>query len=406
MNKADFPIFKTFPELCYLDNAATSQKPQQVITAINDFYTSANANVHRGIYTLSESATRKYEAARTTVAKFINAETSEIVFTSGTTAGINMLAEYYFAPRLKADDVILLSDMEHHSNLIPWQQLIKKTGIKLAFLPLTSQFTLNLSGLKEMLQKQPVKVVSLTFMSNVLGTINPIKDICTLIKTVSPQTLIVIDAAQAVPHQKLDVKDLGCDFLVFSGHKILGPTGIGVLWGKQQLLEQSEPWFTGGGMIESVNRENSTWTSNPEKFEAGTPNIEGAIGLAQAIDYLKKISLQKIKTYEGKLIRLMLTKLLEIPELTLYGPANINDISNRGAVFSFNLKGIHAHDLAQLLDYDQIAVRAGHHCCQILHREVLGIPASVRASFYFYNDEEDIEKLSLSLKKIAAKKLN
>jgi cysteine desulfurase / selenocysteine lyase len=406
MNKADFPIFKTFPELCYLDNAATSQKPQQVITAISDFYTSANANVHRGIYALSETATQEYEAARATVAKFINAETAEVIFNSGTTAGINMLAEYYFAPKLKTDDVILVSDMEHHSNLIPWQQLLKKTGIKLAFLPLTSQFTLNLNGLKEMLQKQPVKVVSLTFVSNVLGTINPIKDICTLIKAVSPQTLIVVDAAQEVPHLKLDVKDLGCDFLVFSGHKMLGPTGIGVLWGKQKLLEQSEPWFTGGGMIESVNRENSTWTSSPEKFEAGTPNIEGAIGLAHAIDYLEKISLQKIKTYEGKLIRLMLTKLLEIPELTLYGPADINDISNRGAVFSFNLKGIHAHDLAQLLDYDQIAVRAGHHCCQILHREVLGIPASVRASLYFYNDDEDIEKLYLSLKKIAAKKLN
>lgn len=395
MNKNDFPIFTTYPELVYLDSAATSQKPQMVIDALTDFYTKTNSNVHRGLYKLSEAATQTYEAARQTTADFVGAKAEEIIFTSGTTQGINMVALGFGPQVIKADEIILSTLMEHHSNILPWQLLAKNSGAKIDYVSLTPDFRLDLADLEKKLTGGKVRFFALTHMSNVLGTINPVKEIISLVRRLSPETIIAVDAAQSVPHFKVDVKDLDVDFLTFSGHKMFGPTGIGVLYGKQENLEFFEPYFRGGGMIKKVERESATWEDLPAKFEAGTPDIAGAIGLAAAIKYIQSLGWEKIISHETELLNYALEKLREVPGLSLFGPATSE---GRGGVISINLENIHAHDLAQILDESNVAVRAGHHCNQLLMREVLDIPATARISLHIYNTNEDIDRLTAALK--------
>lgn len=396
--RQDFPLLDTYPQLAYLDNAATTQKPQAVITAINDYYCKTNANVHRGIYKLSEAATIAYENSREVVADFISAEPSEIIFTSGTTASINLLAQYYFAKRVKSDEVILLSVQEHHSNILPWQQLANTNGNQLKYIPLTTELELNLTALTEILKTEKIAVLSLNHISNVLGSINPINEIVRITRKYSPKTKIVIDAAQSLAHQPIDVKAMDCDFLVASAHKAYGPTGIGFIYAKQELLADAEPFFTGGGMIAEVNEQFSTYTTGVEKFEAGTPNIAGAIGFAAAIKYITQIGWDNIMQHEKELTEKLMQGLKEISALTVYGT---NNIANKSGVFSFNLAQVHPHDLAQILDQDEVAIRAGHHCAQILHKKILNVPASCRASLAIYNTAEDIDQLISALKAIS-----
>ncbi len=397
MNKQDFPLLTKQAELIYFDNAATAQKPQAVISALSDYYTKTNANVHRGIYDLSEQATVAYEAARVTVANFIGANSDEIIFTSGTTEGLNLLASYYFPEKIQAGDAIVVSEMEHHSNLLPWQRLAKQTGAKLLFIDTLPDYTLNLEQLDNYLANEKVKLVALTQMSNVLGTINPITQIAKKIHDINPEIVLIVDAAQSIAHLNIDVTELDCDFLVASGHKLFGPTGIGFIYGKQKHLETAEAFFLGGGMIEQVTREDATWEAIPTRFEAGTPNISGAIGLAAAIKYFSSLDIPALQAHEQELTALMFNSLKGIPEVKLFGP---EDLSKRGPVFAFTVAGIHPHDLAQLLNEKHIAIRAGHHCTQILHRERLQIPASARASLAFYNEEAEIEKFFQELKSI------
>ncbi len=396
--RQDFPLLNTYPQLAYLDNAATTQKPQAVITAINDYYCKTNANVHRGIYKLSEAATIAYENSREVVADFISAEPTEIIFTSGTTASINLLAQYYFAKRVKSDEVILLSVQEHHSNILPWQQLANTNGNQLKYIPLTTELELNLTALTEILKTEKIAVLSLNHISNVLGSINPINEIVKITRKYSPKTKIVIDAAQSLVHQPIDVKAMDCDFLVASAHKAYGPTGIGFIYAKQELLADAEPFFTGGGMIAEVNEQFSTYTTGVEKFEAGTPNIAGAIGFAAAIKYITQIGWDNIMQHEKELTEKLMQGLKEISALTVYGT---NNIANKSGVFSFNLAQVHPHDLAQILDQDEVAIRAGHHCAQILHKKILNVPASCRASLAIYNTAEDIDQLISALKAIS-----
>ena len=400
MHKQDFPIFKTHPKLVYLDNAATSQKPLSVINAERDFYKTVNANVHRGIHALSEAATELYENSRQRVARFLNCDTEEIIFTSGTTLSLNMLAlslpELFIKPQ--SQDTILLTEMEHHSNLIPWQQAAKRFRVNLEFLKVTPEYRLDLMQLQSLLETRRIKILALTYTSNVLGTINPLIKIVKLVRSLSPETIVIVDGAQAVPHFPCDVKNLDIDFLAFSGHKILAPTGIGVLYGKKNLLNKMTPPLTGGGMINKVEKKQATWDELPSKFEAGTPNISGAIALATALDYLEKIGWKKIQEYEQELTAYALQQLKTVSGLKILGLAELQD---RGSVISFSLKGIHPHDVAEYLDKDNIAVRAGHHCNQVLHQDVLHLPASVRASLYFYNDYQDIDQLKEKLIKIS-----
>lgn len=402
MNKKDFPLFDNHSDLVYLDSAATSQKPNTVIARIKDFYENTNANVHRGIYKLSESATEEYEEARSIVASFINAESDEVVFTSGTTQSINTLSYglQEFSILNGNQDTILLTEMEHHSNIVPWQQLAKRTGAHIEYVRLTDDFRIDQKDLHKKFKQFNVKIIAITHMSNTLGTINPIKQITQFIRKNSAQTMIVVDGAQYIPHNLVDVKDLDVDFYTFSGHKMFGPTGIGVLYGKNYLLQRFEPVYTGGGMIQKVNRESSTWAEGPEKHEAGTPNIAGAIGLAEAIKYINKIGYDAIKEHEGELLEYFLEKLQQHPELMLYGSMNTKD---RGTVFSLKLEDVHAHDFAQLLDEENIAVRAGHHCNQILMQDVLNVAATVRASFCLYNDKTDIDKFFSAVTKVKDK---
>lgn len=397
MQREDFPLLQNNLDLCYLDNAATTQKPAAVINALSDYYCNSNANVHRGIYKLSEQATAAYETARATVADFIKANPQEISFNSGTTMGINLLSAYYFANKLTASDTILLTKMEHHSNIVPWQQLAKKTGSQLKFLNIKDDFTLDLQELQSILRNNHVAVFSLVHISNVLGTINPIKEIISMVNEISPMTVVVVDAAQSLAHLPLDVRALNCDFLVASGHKAYGPTGIGFLYAKQELLVQAEPFFTGGGMIETVTENLTTYTSLPERNEAGTPNIAGAIGFASALNYIKQIGFEKIIAHEQALTKQLVAGLKAIPEIKLYH-CQQSGFSCGAGVVSFTIDKIHAHDLAQILDTSNIAVRAGHHCTQILHRDVLKITASTRASIALYNTSEDVEKLITAIK--------
>ncbi|KXU04252.1 cysteine desulfurase [Streptococcus gallolyticus] len=384
----DFPILDQIVNdepLVYLDNAATTQKPQQVLDTLNDYYHKTNANVHRGVHTLAERATAAYEASREKARQFINAKsTKEILFTRGTTTGLNWVVR--FAEEvLQKDDEVLISIMEHHSNVIPWQEACRKTGAKLVYAYLKDG-QLDMADLQSKLSPK-TKFVSVAHVSNVLGSIQPVKKIAELAHQVG--AYMVVDGAQSAPHMSIDVQNLDCDFFAFSGHKMLGPTGIGVLYGKEELLNQMSPVEFGGEMIDFVYEQEATWKELPWKFEAGTPNIAGAITLGAAIDYLTNIGMDAVHAHEQELVNYVLPKLQAIDGLTVYGP---QDPSQHMGVIAFNLDGLHPHDVATALDYEGVAVRAGHHCAQPLIT-YLGIYSAVRASFYIYNTKEDCDKL-------------
>ncbi|HEM4065754.1 TPA: cysteine desulfurase [Streptococcus suis] len=371
--------------LVYLDNAATTQKPQQVLDVLADYYQKDNANVHRGVHTLSERATDRYEAARQKVADFIQAKSSkEILFTRGTTTSLNWVAQ--FAKEiLQSDQEVIISVQEHHSNIIPWQQACQQTGAKLRYVTLKDG-ELDMDHLRSLLSSK-TKFVSLAHVSNVLGSVAPIGEIAELVHQVG--AYLVVDGAQSVPHMAVNVQELDVDFYAFSGHKMLGPTGIGVLYGKEELLNRMSPVEFGGEMIDFVYEQSATWKELPWKFEAGTPNIAGAIGLGAAIDYLTEIGMDAIQAHEAELVDYVFPKLQAIPGLTIYGS---QDLSKRTGVIAFNLDDLHPHDVATALDYEGVAVRAGHHCAQPLLR-YLQVPATVRASFYIYNTKADCDKL-------------
>ena len=389
--RKDFPIFAEQPDnFVYLDSSATTLKPQSVIDAVAGYYSKYSANVHRSIYSIGEEATAEYEGSRTKVANFINSDSKSIIFTRGTTESINLVAYTWARKNIKVGDEILLTEMEHHSNLIPWQLCAQETGAILKHIPFNEDGTLDLSELEKWFTHK-TKLVAFIHQSNVFGTVNPIKDIIKIAHDVG--AIVLVDAAQSVPHQTVDVQDMDCDFLAFSGHKMLGPTGVGVLYGKPELLEAMPPFLGGGEMIRTVSLNDSTWNDIPWKFEAGTPNIAQAIGLGAAIDYINKIGLENIHEYEQELLNYALEKMQEIPGINIYGAAQ-----KRGAVISFNVENIHPHDLAQFLDNDGIAIRAGHHCTQPIMKK-LGVPATGRASFYVYNSKEDVVRLCESIEK-------
>ncbi len=382
-----FPIFQNIKDLVYLDNAATTQKPTVVIDALIDFYTRHNANVHRGLYPLSEDATNMYEDARKSLAEFINADSSEIIFTGGTTDSINQIAEDLIRSKIvKENPSVLLTELEHHSNILPWQRISKN----IKYIEVDSNFELKLN---ESYRSESFDVVSLALVSNVTGTINDIKKI----REMFPKSLIIVDAAQAMAHMKVDVKDLDVDFLVFSGHKMYGPTGIGVIYAKRELLEKMEPLKVGGGMIREVSKESATWAEIPEKFEAGTPPISEAVALAEAAKFISEIGFDKLTSHEDSLRKYLVSKLQEIEGIQIYHPPiNIN----AGSVISFSVESVHPHDIAQYLGENNICIRAGHHCTQILHKEILKIPASCRVSFAIYNDTSDIDALIAKLQEV------
>jgi len=389
--KKDFPIFDNHPDLVYLDSGATSQRPKQVIKTITDFYEKENANIHRGIYTLSEQATTKYKESRKKVANFLNSNENEIVFTRNTTESINFLANSIKPLILSGRDEILLTEMEHHSNLVPWQQFAKKHNFKLKFIPLTDNYELDYEKAKELISEKTA-ILSVTHISNVLGTVNDIQQLINLAK--EEQALTIIDAAQSVGHQKIDVKKLDCDFLVFSSHKMLGPTGIGILYGKEKHLEKMDPLMFGGGMISSVSYEDTIFADLPEKFEAGTQNIAGSLALGTAIDYLGEIGFEKIQEHEKDLLTYALEKLKELENIEIYNPG----ADKSSAIISFNLKDIHPHDVAEILNDNNIAIRAGHHCCMPLMKK-LNLPGTCRASFSIFNTQEELDRLIIGLKK-------
>ena len=396
--RRDFPILSKLvygKPLVYLDNAATSQKPSSVIQALVDYYEGYNANVHRGVHALSMESTQRYEEAREKVVRFIGAPDSEnLIFVRNTTEGINLVASTWAAANIGPGDEILLTEMEHHSNLVPWQRLAKNKDARLRFIPVTDEGTLDLSNLDALLNHR-TKLVSMTHMSNVLGTINPVKDIAQKAHAVG--ALILIDAAQSVPHMPVNVTDLGCDFLAFSSHKMLGPTGIGGLYVSSPVLEQMEPFLSGGEMVQEVTFDSATWNDLPMRFEAGTPNIAGTIGLGAAVDYLESLGMDQVREHEIQLTGYALDALKELSEdFNFYGPA---DLSIRGGIISFYSPDVHPHDLGTLLDREGIAIRAGHHCAMPLTRDKLGVAATARASFYIYNTEEEVDLLVSTLKK-------
>ncbi|MEK5523898.1 cysteine desulfurase [Heyndrickxia sp. FSL W8-0423] len=379
--------------LVYLDSAATSQKPYSVIEAIDSYYKEDNSNVHRGVHTLGTRATDKYEGAREKVRRFINASsTSEVIFTRGTTTSINTIANSFGRDNVKEGDEIVISYMEHHSNLIPWQQLAKRKGATLKYIPMQEDGTITLEDVRKTVTAQ-TKIVAIMYVSNVLGTINPIKEITKIAH--ENGAYIVVDGAQSTPHMKVDVQDLDCDFYAFSGHKMCAPTGIGVLYGKRELLENMEPVEFGGEMIDFVDLYDSTWKELPWKFEGGTPIIAGAIGLGAAIDFLEEIGMDNILNHEHALAEYALNKLSTVDGVTIYGP---KDATKRAGVVTFNLDDVHPHDVATVLDAEGIAVRAGHHCAQPLMKW-LKVSATARASFYLYNTEEDIDRFVAGLLK-------
>ncbi|MCX6949625.1 MAG: cysteine desulfurase [Opitutae bacterium] len=396
--RADFPILNqqvSGQALVYLDNAATSQKPQCVIDALVNYYQRDNANVHRGIHTLSMRATFAYEAARERSAKFLNAtEPGEIVFTAGTTDSINLVANAWGDKNLKAGDIILLTEMEHHSNMVPWQLLAQRTGAKLRYLPVVAGDTglLDLTQLDQVLTSE-VKIFAFTHVSNTLGVINPAAMLCAAAKKVG--AISVVDAAQSIGHMPIDVRALGCDFLAASGHKMCGPTGVGLLYGRKALLEAMPPYRGGGSMISNVEYFESKWAPAPQKFEAGTPNIADVIALARAMDYLDDLGREAIAQHDEKLAEHAYARLAsEIPGIRMLGPAQ-----HRSGVISFDLPGVHAHDVVTMADQEGVALRGGHHCNQPLMRK-LGLSSTSRASFYLYNTEAEIERLVVTLKKI------
>ncbi|HXE73081.1 MAG TPA: cysteine desulfurase [Candidatus Nitrosotenuis sp.] len=394
--RSDFPVLgrkMRGHRLVYLDSAATSLKPGQVIQAMDAYYQEYTANIHRGVYWLSEESTRQYEAARDKVAQFIGAsDPSCCIFTRGTTESLNLVAYSWGEENIRAGDDIVLTIMEHHSNLVPWQQLARRKGANLRWIEILEDGTLDLSGLDELLSGRP-RLVAFTWVSNVFGTINPVAELCRRARAAG--ATVVVDGAQGVPHLPCRVEELGCDFLAFSGHKMLGPTGIGVLWGRRELLEEMQPFHYGGDMISEVWRERSTWAELPAKFEAGTPNIAGAIGLGAAAEYLGRLGMDQVRRHEEDLLGYAYQRLGSLEGIQLLGPA---DLSRRSGVISFYYKGIHPHDLATLLDRQGVCVRAGHHCCMPLMREI-GLTGTTRASLYIYNNREDIDQMAEALLK-------
>ncbi|ANE40335.1 cysteine desulfurase [Listeria monocytogenes] len=393
--RADFPILAqeiNEKPLAYLDNAATSQKPKQVIEALTHYYEFDNANVHRGVHTLAARATDAYESARGKVAKFIHArEVAEIIFTRGTTSAINLVVDSYAEANIEAGDEIVISYLEHHSNLIPWQQLAKRKGAVLKYIELEEDGTISVEQAKKTIGEK-TKIVALAHVSNVLGTITPIKEIAAIAHQFG--AVILVDGAQAVPHMEVDVVDLDADFYAFSGHKMMAPTGIGALYGKRELLDAMEPTEFGGEMIDFVELYDSTWKELPWKFEAGTPIIGGAIALGAAIDYLVEVGLANIHAHEQALASYAIEEMSKIEGITIYGP---KDASKRCGLVTFNLEGAHPHDIATILDEDGIAIRAGHHCAQPLMKW-LDVSSTARASFYIYNTKEEIDALIDGLK--------
>ncbi len=403
--RKDFPILQRKvhgKQLVYLDNASTSQKPKQVLEAMDFYYKNYNANIHRSIHQLGEEATEKYEESHKKVADFINADSCQnIVFTKNTTESLNLVA-YSLTNNLKKGDEIVISEMEHHSNFVPWQQLAKLRGLKLKFIKLDNTFKLDENSINNYITKN-TKIVSLTHVSNVLGTINNVSEITKIAH--ENGALMVVDGAQAVPHMPVDIKQLDADFYAFSGHKMLGPTGIGILYGKKELLEHMQPFLYGGDMIKEVTFEDTSFNELPWKFEAGTMNIAEGIGLGVAVDYIKKTGLKKIRDYTQNLFEYALENLKKIKGVTIYLPSGlkkrseVSEVSERSSIISFNIDGVHSHDVSQILDSEGIAIRAGHHCCMPLMK-VLGIAATARASFYFYNTYEEVDKLIYGINKV------
>ena len=395
--RKDFPILerelRAGVRLTYLDSTATSQKPLSVIQAMDDFYRMSNANIHRGVHTLAEEATALYEGARERIAKFINAASArQVIYTRNTTESINLVAYTWARANLKQGDLVILTEMEHHSNLVPWHMLQAERGIELDFIPVTEDGLLDLEIYKTLLDRRP-KLVSFTHMSNVLGTINPAAEMIRLAHEAGAITLV--DGAQSVPHLKVDMQALDADFYAFSAHKMCGPTGIGALYGKTALLESMPPFLGGGDMIKEVKLRSFRPNTLPHKFEAGTPAIAEAVGFGAAVDYLTNLGMDNIAAHEHEVTEYALERLEEIPGVRLFGPS----ADKKGGVASFTLEGVHPHDVAQILDRDGIAVRAGHHCAQPLH-EKLGIPATSRASFYLYNTKEEVDLLVNGIYKV------
>lgn len=389
--RKDFPIFEKRPALIYLDNASTTQTPVVVLAAMNHYYETARANIHRGIYSLSEKATQAYEGARKTIAKFIGALPEEIVFMSGATFGLNMLAQT-LSKDLKPGDNIVLTRMEHHANLVPWQEMAKRYGFEIRFIELENyELRIKNQELKNSIDGR-TKIVSVVHASNVLSTVNPIKEIVEKARRVGATT--IVDAAQSVAHMPIDVRDLNCDFLVFSGHKMYGPTGIGVLYGKKERLEALEPFLFGGDMVREVTYEHATWMDAPQKFEAGTPNIAGALGLGAAAEYIQGIGWDAIQNHEQELACYAVEQLEHIEHLNIIGPK-----TSRIGVISFTMDGIHPHDIATILDRHGVAVRAGHHCAMPLMR-YLGIQGTARVSFGILNTKDDVDRLMEGLRSV------
>ena len=390
--KKDFPLLKN-RNITYLDSGATTQKPVQVIDAVKDFYEYFNANPHRGAYSLSMEATEMYENTRGKIAKFINSrQAQEIIFTKNASEALNLIAYSYGMENLKKDEKIVLSIMEHHSNLVPWQKVSKVTGAKLEYMYINDNYEISDDEIESKITDN-TKIVAITHVSNVLGTINDVKKI---IKYAHKKgAVVVLDASQSIPHMKIDVQDLDCDFLVFSGHKILAPLGIGVLYGKKEILNKMTPFLMGGDMIEYVYEQETTFAPLPNKFEAGTQNVEGVIGLGAAIDYIENMGYDKIQEIENKVVSYAIEELKKLDYIELYLTPNL---SNHSSVISFNIKGIHPHDAASILDSEGVCVRSGNHCAQPLLR-YMGIDSTCRASFYFYNTKEDVDKLIKALNK-------
>ncbi|MEK6961693.1 MAG: cysteine desulfurase [Thermoproteota archaeon] len=398
--RKDFPILQRKVRenklLVYLDNASTSQKPIQVIDAISDYYKNQNANIHRAVYALAEEATEAYENTRTKIAKFLNIQKrEEIIFVRGTTEAINLVAYSWGRQNVNKGDIIVTTEYEHHSNIVPWQLLTKERGAKLEYIGIDDNGELILDQLDSYLETGKVKLVTFSQMSNVLGTITNTDEIIKRCKKAGVKTLI--DGAQSVPHMKVDLSKLGCDFFAFSAHKMLGPTGVGVLWVRKEVLETMQPFHGGGDMIREVHKYETTWNDLPYKFEAGTPNIADVIGFSAAIDYLNKIGMDNIRNHEIELTKYALDKMSKVKGITIYGT---KDIAKRGGVISFNFHDVHPHDVATIIDKDGVAVRSGHHCAQVL-MERLDVAATNRASFYVYNTKQEIDALIGSLNKVA-----
>ena len=390
--KKDFPLLEN-RDIAYLDSGATTQKPKEVIEAIKKYYENSNANPHRGAYSLSIEATEQYENTRTKIAEFINARhREEIIFSKNATESLNLIAYSYGMNNLKKDDEVVISIMEHHSNLVPWQKVTKATGSKLNYMYINENYEISDKEIESKITDK-TKIVGITHVSNVLGTINNVKKI---IKYAHKKgAVVIVDASQSIPHMKIDVQDLDADFLVFSGHKMLAPLGIGVLYGKREILNNMTPFLMGGDMIEYVYEQETTFAPLPNKFEAGTQNVEGVIGLGAAIDYIQKIGYDKIQEKENEIISYARQELSKLDYLTLYLTPNVQ---NHSSVISFNIKGVHPHDVASILDSENVCVRSGNHCAQPLMR-FLGIDSTCRASFYFYNSKEDVDRLVSALNK-------